>query len=137
MHISKTWKLFPLIFLILLAHSIIICLGKALERIITRRLIYIALKCKLFSLLHFSAISCCSVVDAATTFTYNIEKVFQDREIIITLALVIKKAFDRVMDSWFVKRLKEQSISLTLIKWVVLLLNDRTAAFKLNSKTED
>lgn len=74
------------------------CLGKALERIVARRLAYIALKCKLFNLLHFGATPRRSAVDAVATLTHDIEKAFRDKKIMTALTFDIKGAFDRVME---------------------------------------
>lgn len=57
--------------------ALLSCLGKALERIVAKRLGYIALKHGLISPLHFDAIAGRSAVDAAATLTYDIEKAFQ------------------------------------------------------------
>lgn len=103
---SKTWKAFPLAFSVLSAHSTIILSwqsvraysGKALERIVARRLAYIALKCKLFNLLHFGATPRRLAVDAVATLTHDIEKAFRDKKIMTVLTFDIKGAFDRVME---------------------------------------
>lgn len=117
--------------------ALLSCLGKALERIVARRLAYIALKCKLFSPLHFGATPRRSAVDAAATLTHDIERGFQDREIMTVLAFDIKGAFDRVTDGRLVKRLWEQGIPLTLIRWLASFLNDRAAALRLDGEKGD
>ncbi len=72
------------------------CLGKVLERVIARRLANIALKYKVFGPLHFSATLCFSAFDATSTLTNDVEKPFQDYELLTALAFDIKRAFDRV-----------------------------------------
>ena len=59
--------------------ALLLCLGKVLERVIARRLAYIALKYKLFSPLYFGATPRCSAIDAASTLTHDVEKAFQDQ----------------------------------------------------------
>lgn len=78
---------------------------KVLKRVVTRWLAHLALKYKLFSPLHFGAISRCSAVDAATTLTCNVEKAFQNQEVLTVLAFEIKGAFDKVTDKRLIKRL--------------------------------
>ena len=85
--------------------ALLSCLGKVLEQVIARQLAYIALKYKLFSPLYFGATPRCSAVDAASTLTNNVEKSFQDQEVVIALALDIKGYFDMVTDARLIKRL--------------------------------
>ncbi len=55
----------------------------------------------------------------------------------IALAFDIKGAFDRVTDARLIKRLWEQDISLPMIRWVALFLNDRKAAVRLDGEIGD
>lgn len=41
----------------------------------------------------------CSAVDAAATLTHNVEKAFQDQEVLTALAFDIEGAFNRVTDT--------------------------------------
>ncbi len=72
---GKRPRLLPLSYRLI---ALLSYLGKVLERVMARRLAYIALKYKLFSLLYFGATSRCSAVDAASMLTYDVEKAFQD-----------------------------------------------------------
>ncbi len=117
--------------------ALLSCLGKVLEPVIARRLAYIALKYKLFSPLHFGATLRRSAVNAASTLTHNVEKVFQDQEVVTELAFDIEGAFDRVTDARLIKRLWEQDVSLPMIKWVASFLNDRTSAVWLDEETNN
>lgn len=87
--------------------ALLFCLGKALERIVSRRLSHMALKYKSFSPFHFGATPHRSAVNAAATLTHNIEKAFFDKEIMNAIAFDIKKACDRVTDRRLVQRLWE------------------------------
>lgn len=69
--------------------ALLSCLGKALERIVAKRLGNIALKRGLISPLHFGAITGRSAVDAAATLTHDIEKAFQNQEVLTALAFDI------------------------------------------------
>ena len=111
-------------------------MGKALERIVARRLLHTALKYKLFSPFHFGATPRRLAVDAAATLTHDIEKAFFDKKIMSALAFDIKRAFDRVTDGELVKGLWELGIPLTLIRWVASFLKNRIAAVRLDGKTE-
>lgn len=79
--------------------ALLSCLGKVLKRVIARRLAYIALKLKLFSPRHLGATPGRLAVDAASTITHDVEKAFQDQEVVTALAFDIKGAFERVTDA--------------------------------------
>lgn len=51
------------------------------------------------------------------------------------LAFDIKGAYDRVTDRRLIQRLWEQGTPLSLIRWVVSFLNNRTAALRLDGET--
>lgn len=74
-------------------------------------------------------------VDAAATLTHDIKKAFQNQEVLTALAFEIKGAFDSVSKSRLTKRLWEQNIPITLIRWVASFLNERTAAIRLDGQT--
>lgn len=56
----------------------------------------ISLKNALISSLHFKAIEGQSAVDITSTLTYNVEKAFENKEVVTVLAFDIKKTFDRI-----------------------------------------
>lgn len=116
--------------------ALLSCLGKALERLVAKRLNNIALELYLISSLHFGAIARRSAVDAAATLTHDIKKYFHKQEILTALAFDIKGAFDRVIDYRLIQRLCDQKIPLPLICFSSLL-NNRTAAIRLDGRTSD
>lgn len=115
--------------------ALLSCLEKALERIVAKLLEHIALKHGLISPLHFGAIAGRLAVDTAATLTHEIEKAFQNQEVLTALAFDIKGAFDRVSKTRLTKRLSEQNIPITLTRWVALFLNEHTAAIRLDGQT--
>ncbi len=115
--------------------ALLSCLGKSLERIVAKCLGHITLKHGLISPLHFGAIAGRSAVDAVAKLTHEIEKVFQNQEVLTVLAFDIKGAFDRVLKAWLTKRLWEQNILITLIRWVASFLKERTVAIRLDGQT--
>lgn len=114
--------------------ALLSCPGKVLERVVAKRLSHIALKYRIFSPLHFGATPRRSAVDAAATLTHDVEKAFQDQEVVTALAFDIKGAFDRVTEDRLVKRLWEQDIPLPMIRWVASFLNGRSAAVRLDGE---
>lgn len=69
--------------------ALLSCLGKALEKVIARRLSEIAIRTKLMSPIHFGAIARRSAVDAAATLTHDVERAWQDSEVLTALAFDI------------------------------------------------
>lgn len=112
-------------------------LGKALEKIVARRLGQMALKYRIVSSLYFGAIAGRSAVDAATTLTHDVKKAFNEKYILTALAFDIKGAFDRVTEKRLIQRLYEQNVPLLLIRWVASFLADRSAAIRLDGHTEN
>ncbi len=85
--------------------ALLSCLGKVLERIVAQRLADIALKSQLIGLLHFGTILGRLAVDAAATFTNDIEKAWENNEVLTALAFDIKGAFDMVTGEKLTNRL--------------------------------
>lgn len=82
--------------------------------------------------LHFGAIARRSAVDAAATLTHDVEKAWQEGEVLTALAFDIKGAFDTVTEKRLIARLWEQNIPLPIIRWIASFLTDRKAAIRLD-----
>ena len=117
--------------------ALLSCLEKVLERIVARRLARIALKSRLISPVHFGAIPGRSAVDAACTLTHDVERAWEQEDILTALAFDIKGAFDAVTKERLTERLWQQNIPLSLIRWVASFLTDRKAAIRLDGQTGD
>ena len=91
-------------------------LEKVLERILARRLARIALKFRLISLLYFVAILRQSALDTACTLPHDVERAWEQEDILTTLAFDIKDAFDEVSKERLTERLWKQKIPLSLIR---------------------
>lgn len=112
-------------------------LGKALKKIVPRRLGQMALKYHIVSSFYFREIASRSVIDVTTTLTHNVKKTFNRKYIFTILALDIKRAFDRVIKKRLIKHLYEQNILLPLIRWVISFLTNRFALIKLDRHTRN
>lgn len=93
------------------------------------------LKNKLFSLFYFGTTPPQLAVDIAIIFIDNVKKPFCDKEIISVLAINIKQAFDKVIDRQVIKKLWEQGMLLSLIRYIASFFNNRTATLRLHGKT--
>ena len=78
--------------------ALLSCLGKALEKVIAQRLSEIAIRTRLISPIHFGAIARSLAVDAAATLTHDVEKAWQDSEVLTALAFDIKGVFDTITE---------------------------------------
>lgn len=96
--------------------ALLSCLENILERIVSRKLARIALKSRLISPVYFRAIKGRSTIDAAYTLTYDVEKSWEQENILIALEFNIKGAFDAVIKERLTKRLWQQKIPLSLIR---------------------
>lgn len=114
--------------------ALLVCLGKVLAGVVARRLGIFALKAKLFSNLHFGAVPGRSAVDAAVTLTHDVEKAMEEKNVVSALAFDIKGVFDNVSRNRLIKRLWDQKISLSLIRWTNSFLTQRTAAIRLDGE---
>ncbi len=92
----------------------------------------ISLKNTLISSLHFKAIEGQSAVDITSTLTYNVEKAFENKEVVTVLAFDIKKTFHRISKIPWVQRLLNSKLPLSLICWVSFFLKDKKATIRLD-----
>lgn len=83
-------------------------LRKALEKIVARRLRQMALKYFIVSSLYYGAIIGQSVVDITTILIYNVNKVFNKKYILTTLAINMKGTFKKMIKKQFIQRLYKQ-----------------------------
>ena len=72
-------------------------IGRSLERIIARRLAWIAVKYKVLHQQQFGALPCRSATDLITTLIHDIEEAWSRRLKVSMLTLDIKGAFDAVL----------------------------------------
>lgn len=70
-----------------------------------RRLTRIALKSRIISPLHFGAIPDQSAVDVACTLTHNVERTWEQENILTALPFDIKGTFDEVTKKRLTERL--------------------------------
>lgn len=85
--------------------------------------------------MHFGAIARRLADDVAATLVHDIERTWDQKEVLSALAFDIKCAFDTVTEKRLSKRLWEQKIPLPLIRWVRSFLTERRAAIRLDGNT--
>src|SRR6266498_892239 len=83
--------------------SLLTCLGKIAEKIITARLAYLA---ETIDLLHFNQINRRrkkSAIDIIMILIYNIQLAKQDKKVISVLFIDVKKAFNHISANQLIK----------------------------------
>ena len=108
------------------------CLGKTLELVIARRLSHMIHKHNLVPATQFGGCPGSSTVDAALTFTHNIEAACNHGLVTTSLTLDIKGFFDYVNHDKLATIMCRKRIPLPMVKWVTLFLSNREAAICLD-----
>jgi hypothetical protein len=83
-------------------------LGKGLERILARKIAWLAISLQVTLAQHFGALLLCSAVDLTTCLTHDIEEALNSKLKATILTLDIKRAFNSVLPRRLVHRLQEQ-----------------------------
>lgn len=83
-------------------------LGKGLERVVARRMSWLAIQHEILVRQQFGALPKRSSVDLTTCLTHDVETALTRNETATVATLDIKGAFDAVLPGWLVRRLREQ-----------------------------
>ncbi|KAJ3516558.1 hypothetical protein NMY22_g14182 [Coprinellus aureogranulatus] len=110
------------------------CLGKVLERIIARRLTYLAGKYNLVPPNQFGGRSSSSTVDALLSYTNDIQSAWNHGYATTSLTFDIKGYFDFVNHDRLLSELVRKRIPIQYVRWVSSFLSDREAAVCLDGK---
>jgi ribonuclease HI len=116
--------------------SLLNCLGKVSERILARRLSYLA---ETTSLLHYSQIGSRlrkSAIDTTLLLQNQVEVNKANKLKTSTLFLDVKGAFDHVSKNRLVAILASLKLPLSLIKWISSFLEDRIIRLSFNNQIE-
>jgi len=117
--------------------SLLSVLGKGLERIVARRLAWVAVTAKIVPAAYFSAVPLRSATDQATILMDDIERARKNRKVLSALSLDIKGAFDAVLPGRMIQRLYDQGWPYHVVQWVATFLTDRNAAITLPGFTQE
>ncbi|RKL06834.1 hypothetical protein BFJ70_g16980 [Fusarium oxysporum] len=115
--------------------SLLSCLGKGLERLIARRLAWVAVY---FGVLHpqqAGALPKRSATDLVTALIHDIEEAFARNKVVTLVTMDIQGAFDTVMRNRLVLRLREQGWPDHLARWVESFMMERSARVRYHDTT--
>ncbi|KAF5313929.1 hypothetical protein D9619_013084 [Psilocybe cf. subviscida] len=110
------------------------CMGKILERIVARRLTYLAGRYDLIPPGQFGGRSSSSTTDALLTFVNDIQSAWNHGYATSALTFDIKGYFDFVNHKRLLVELRRKKVPLVYIKWTASFLEGREAAVCLDGK---
>src|SRR6266536_1016442 len=115
--------------------SLLTCLGKIAEKIITARLIYLA---ETTDLLHFNQINKRrkkSAIDTVMTLIHNIQLTKQDKKVTSALFIGVKGAFDYISANQLIKICINLGLPKSLYSWIDSFLIDRKIQLAFDNGT--
>jgi ribonuclease HI len=110
-------------------------LGKGLERLVARRLAWVAVTEGVLHPQHFGALPGRSATDLAAAVVHDIEEAWARKKVVTMLTLDVKGAFDAVLPGRLVQRLRQQGWPGKVVRWVASFLTQRSAALRLDGET--
>jgi ribonuclease HI/endonuclease/exonuclease/phosphatase family metal-dependent hydrolase len=117
--------------------SLLSVLGKGLERIVARRLSWVATTKRIIPKRYYGAVPVRSASDLLTDFMDEVETKQAAGHAVSALTIDIKGAFDAVLPGRLVQRLYDQRWPHHAVRWVASFLRDRTAAVVLPGHVQD
>ena len=107
-------------------------LGKGLERLVARRMSWIAVHYKVLSKQQFGALPLRSAVDLTTCLTHDVETALNSNRTASLLTLDVKGAFDGVLPGRLIRRLREQGWPDCLVRWISAFATNRSVRIQLD-----
>src|SRR5439155_23107682 len=109
-------------------------LGKGLERLVAKRISWIAIKYNVLAPQQFGALPLRSSVDLTTCLTHDIETALNRGLTASVLTMDVKGAFDGVLPGRLVRRLREQGWPDNLVRWVWSFATNRSVRIRLDGE---
>lgn len=110
-------------------------LGKGLERLMAKRMAWLAITHKILHPQQFGALPCRSATDLATCLIHDVEDAWARGYRASMLSLDIKGAFDAVLPGRLIKRLCNQGWPPKVVHWVASFMANRSACLRLGDFT--
>jgi len=107
-------------------------LGKGLERLIAKRMSWIAITFGVLAKQQFGALPLRSATDLTTCLTHDIESALNQGKVASLLTLDVKGAFDAVLPGRLVNRLRTQGWSSNLVSWIASFATNRSVRIRLD-----
>ncbi|KAI0992648.1 hypothetical protein K3495_g15537, partial [Podosphaera aphanis] len=107
-------------------------LGKGLERIVARRLSWVAINGKVLASQQFGATPLRSATDLTTCLVHDVETALSRKLTASVLTLDVKGAFDGILPGRLVRRLREQGWPENVVLWVTSFVTNRVVRIRLD-----
>ncbi|CEJ95213.1 hypothetical protein VHEMI10708 [[Torrubiella] hemipterigena] len=118
--------------------SLLPCLSKGLERVLARRIAYMAVTHDIIPPELAGALPRRSAMDIVSSLVFDIEsKVFKNHLVATLVTMDIKGAFDAVLRNRLIQRLQRQGWPLNLIYWVYSFMSCRIAFARFGKSQSD
>jgi exonuclease III len=115
--------------------SLLRTLGKGLERLVARRLAWVAIKYNVLHPQQFGALPLRSSADLTACLVHDVEEAWEKDKKLISSVLTadIKGAFNAVLPGRLLRRLRKQGWPDNVARWVYSFATGRTARIKLDN----
>src|SRR5436190_21429384 len=110
-------------------------LGKGLERLLAKKISWLAISLRVLIDQHFGALPLRSAVDLTTCLTHDIEESLNKGLKATLLTIDIKGAFDVVLPGRLICRLCEQGWPENLVRWIQSFATSRSVKIHLDGLT--
>ncbi|KAI1000325.1 hypothetical protein K3495_g7870 [Podosphaera aphanis] len=110
-------------------------LGKGLERLVTRRLSWVAINGKVLASQQFGATPLRSATDLTTCLVHDVETALNRKLTASVSTLDVKGAFDGILPGRLVRRLREQGWPENVVLWVTSFVTNRVVRIRLDGST--
>ncbi|CEJ91365.1 hypothetical protein VHEMI07083 [[Torrubiella] hemipterigena] len=118
--------------------SLLPCLSKGLERVLARRIAYMAVIHDIIPPELAGALPRRSAVDIVSSLVFDIEsKVFKNHLVATLVTMDVKGTFDAVLRNRLTQRLHRQGWPLNLIRWVHSFMSRRMALARFGKSQSD
>ena len=112
--------------------SLLSCLGKTMERMVNRRLVWHLETNNLISSEQTAFRKNRSTEDQLTYLSQSVENAFQEKKKVVATFVDLSEAFDKVWKDGLLLKLSKAKISGLMFKWIKSFLCHRTARVKLD-----
>ncbi len=115
--------------------ALLSCLGKGLERLIARRIVFLALQYEILAEDQCGATSRRAATDLTTALCADVEKIWSQNMVAGMVTLDVKGAFDGVLPGHLILRLRQQGWPPPVLAWTQSFLSGRTASISIDGET--
>ena len=110
--------------------TLLFCLSKGLERIIAKRMSYLAIKHKVVHFNQAGALPQRSATDIVAALVHDLEIAFKQKKVATLVTMDVEGAFDAILCNRLLLQLREQGWPDFLVRWIASFLAQRLASVR-------